>query len=113
MAALAAMAMGGGASRKSPAEKLVELANAGGGLDNIAVVVVDPYETEELNPLPDDTELQDTESEAGELFPDNTAGEEIPEQKVPAEFDSEGDITAEDSAEDENELQAQPETGRN
>ena len=95
------------------AEKLVELANAGGGLDNIAVVVVDPYETEELNPLPDDTELQDTESGAGELFSDNTAGEEIPEQKVPAEFDSEGDITAEDSAEDENELQAQPETGRN
>lgn len=95
------------------AEKLVELANAGGGLDNIAVVVVDPYETEELNPLPDDTELQDTQSGAGELFPDNTAGEDVPEQEIPAEFDSKGDITAEESAEDENEFQAQPETGRN
>ncbi|MBR0398390.1 MAG: Stp1/IreP family PP2C-type Ser/Thr phosphatase [Eubacterium sp.] len=116
---------------KDKAEKLVELANAGGGLDNIAVVVVEPYTADE--PLPEDAGLNadtqpaaDTEdaqpaADAAEegTAADHDSGESV-EQETPVSSDpgNKGEnadeaAAGEDTAEETDDDQAGPETGRN
>ena len=81
------------------AEKLVELANAGGGLDNIAVVVVDPYGQDMQEDMSDVPEATATQQQTDAVQTETAAGDE-------AAADEEN--TAEANAD-----QAQPETGRN
>ena len=81
------------------AEKLVELANAGGGLDNIVVVVVDPYGQDMQEDMSDVPEATATQQQTDAVQTETAAGDE-------AAADEEN--TAEANAD-----QAQPETGRN
>ena len=60
-------------SIKDRAKKLVELANAGGGLDNIAVVVVDPFAAE------DTPDSEEKDPEEADDVPETDSGEQVSE----------------------------------
>ncbi|MBQ9061894.1 MAG: Stp1/IreP family PP2C-type Ser/Thr phosphatase [Eubacterium sp.] len=108
---------------KDKAEKLVELANAGGGLDNIAVVVVEPYTADE--PVPEDAELNAAAQTAADSAEEGTAadqdsGEPVGQEEAPVSSDpaNEGENAeeadaGEDTEEEAEDDQAGPETGRN